>query len=536
MIELFKTTRASMKFDRMIPSGSSWLMGIRIQRVLDQAHAAIEPGKTIFISKFHEMTGHTGEHLLKPTANYMKLTLIRRLPPCKVCAKAKIRQRNIPKKKMKKLPTRPGYRVFMDICSFKKVSRGGNRHWLIVVDEFNDCTHSFFLKRKSDQTQIMLIWIRSLSKKHNIEIKRIRLDNSGENRSLPKECDKANLGITFEFTAPGTPQQNSVVERRIPTLMGRARATLIQVGIESKYKGEFWCEVISTATKLDNILVRPEGTKAPHTLFYGEDAKYTRSLRTFGEISVIAIHEGKKMRSKLDDRGKTCMFVGYADDHTKDVYRFLNIYMRRIILSRDVRWLNIIWKQYKKKRLNARRQVELFLYEEERSLGDERSFGKSSIEEIEEDESESDGNNTEAQKKLGIDINMIGARKKTLGKTRSETKPLSLPTNESMERAELTMEDWIQETCLISAVTSVPTEPKTFQEAWHYPIENERERWRIGIRKEIRSMIERGVWRRTDRKRYPTIEDYWKQVGVQDKKRWYLQSKTSGIGIQSNSQ
>ena len=31
MIELFKTTRASMKFDRMIPSGSSWLMGIKAQ-------------------------------------------------------------------------------------------------------------------------------------------------------------------------------------------------------------------------------------------------------------------------------------------------------------------------------------------------------------------------------------------------------------------------------------------------------------------------------------------------------------------------
>ena len=49
MIELFKTTRASMKFDRMLPSGSSWLMGIRVQRIFDQAHAAIEPGKTIFI-------------------------------------------------------------------------------------------------------------------------------------------------------------------------------------------------------------------------------------------------------------------------------------------------------------------------------------------------------------------------------------------------------------------------------------------------------------------------------------------------------
>ena len=168
MIELFKTTRASMKFDRMIPSGSSWLMGIRVQRVFDRAHAAMEHGKTIFISTFHQITGHTGEDLLKPTTNYMKLRLIGRLPPCEVCAKAKIRQRNI--KKMKKLPTRPGYRVFMGICSFKQVSRGGNRHLLIVVDEFSDCTQSFFLKRKNDQIQIMLIWMRSLSKKHNIEI------------------------------------------------------------------------------------------------------------------------------------------------------------------------------------------------------------------------------------------------------------------------------------------------------------------------------------------------------------------------------
>ena len=89
-------------------------------------------------------------------------------------------------------------------------------------------------------------------------------------------------------------------------------------------------------------MVRPERTKHPHALFYGEDAKYTRSLRTFGEMEVIAIHEDHKMRSKLDDRGKTCMFVGYADDHTIDVYTFLNIHTRRIILSRHVRWLNIL--------------------------------------------------------------------------------------------------------------------------------------------------------------------------------------------------
>ena len=84
---------------------------------------------------------------------------------------------------------------------------------------------------------------------------------------------------------------------------------------------------------------------------------------------------------------------------------------------------------------------------------------------------------------------------------------MSSPRNESMERADLAMEDWIQETCLISAVTSGPTEPKTFQEAWHYPIENDRDNWRAVIRKEIWSMINRGVWRKTDRAKYQRTED-----------------------------
>ena len=148
MIELFKTGRASMKFDRMIPSGSSWLMGIKVHRVYDEAHAAMEAGKSISATKLHLMTGHTGEHLLKRTVNYMKLKLIGRLPPCEACAKAKIRQRNVQKKKIKKMPTKPGYRVFIDISSFKQVSRGGNKHWLIMVDEFSDYTHSFFLKKE----------------------------------------------------------------------------------------------------------------------------------------------------------------------------------------------------------------------------------------------------------------------------------------------------------------------------------------------------------------------------------------------------
>ena len=212
MIELFKQAKKSMKFDRMIPSGSSWLMGIKTQRLVGQAHATIEPGKSIPIWKFHQMTGHTGEHLMKATADYMGIKVTGKLDLCETCAQAKIRQANIPKKNEPHVPSRPGYRLYIDISSFKHESMGGKRHWLIVVDEFSDCSHSFFLKRKSDQIGLLPVWVKELKAKYGIDIKYVRLDNSGENRRLQNECAKQNLGIIFEFTAPGTPQQNSVVD------------------------------------------------------------------------------------------------------------------------------------------------------------------------------------------------------------------------------------------------------------------------------------------------------------------------------------
>ena len=277
---------------------------------------------------------------------------------------------------------------------------------------------------------------------------------------------------------------------------------MLTAGFSQQDKRKFWCEVISTATKLDNIMVRKDRTKPPYSLFYNDEAKYMKFLRSFGEMAVIAITDGKKMRSKLDTRGQTGIFVGYADDHAGNVYRFINIETKKIILSRDIQWLNSFWKEYKKRKDDSRKLVDVFYSQEE----DEQTQEESEVDEPnenEEEETNEDGNNTEEQKRLGIDINMIGARKEELGRTRSQTKEMISPRNESMERAELTMEDWIQETCFISAVTSGPTEPKTFQEAWHSPIEEERNKWQAAIRKEIRSMINRGVWRKIDKMKIP---------------------------------
>ena len=74
-------------------------MGIKVQRVMDHALSAIEPGKRITMSKFHQITGHTGEHLLRPTSKYMKIELTGKLAPCEICGQDKIRQANIPKTK-----------------------------------------------------------------------------------------------------------------------------------------------------------------------------------------------------------------------------------------------------------------------------------------------------------------------------------------------------------------------------------------------------------------------------------------------------
>ena len=68
-----------------------------------------------------------------------------------------------------------------------------------------------------------------------------------------------------------------------------------------------------------------------------------------------------------------------------------------------------------------RQQVELFLDEEE-NLSLEGN-------ELEENRIMGDGNNTIEQRKLGLDIGMIGAREETLGRTRSQTQEMFSPRN-----------------------------------------------------------------------------------------------------------
>ena len=131
-------------------------------------------------------------------------------------------------------------------------------------------------------------------------------------------------------------------------------------------------------------MVRKDRTKPPFTLFYNDEAKYMKFLRSFGQMAVIAITDGKKMRSKLDTRGRTGIFVGYADDHAGNVYRFINILTKKIILSRDIQWLNSFWKEYKKRKDDSKKLVDEFYSQEE----DDQTQEESEVDEPNENEAE----------------------------------------------------------------------------------------------------------------------------------------------------
>ena len=52
-IELFKKGHDNFRFNRMIPSGASRLMGVKVKLVIGRAHSMTKQGRKILIQKLH---------------------------------------------------------------------------------------------------------------------------------------------------------------------------------------------------------------------------------------------------------------------------------------------------------------------------------------------------------------------------------------------------------------------------------------------------------------------------------------------------
>jgi hypothetical protein len=154
------------------------------------------------------------------------------------------------------------------------------------------------------------------------------MDNSDENKKLLVQAKDLDWLLSFraEFTARNTPQQNGVVEVKIATIAGRARSMGNAAHMDNETRHYIANEVLSHSTDLDldNLIVDKLHTKTRYERFGLPVPKWAEmgQIKTFGEAGVVKRGRGKG--SKLQDRGVSMMFVGYAENHAHDCYRMWN--------------------------------------------------------------------------------------------------------------------------------------------------------------------------------------------------------------------
>jgi transposase InsO family protein len=106
------------------------------------------------------------------------------------------------------------------------ISIGGNKYGLVIVDDYSHFTWVFFLYDKSETQAVLKKFLKRAQNDFGGKIKKIRNDNGTKFKNTQVEDYLDKEGIKHEFSAPYTPQQNGVVERKNMTLIEMARIML----------------------------------------------------------------------------------------------------------------------------------------------------------------------------------------------------------------------------------------------------------------------------------------------------------------------
>jgi hypothetical protein len=237
------------------------------------------------INEAHEKGGHVHESVLKKTLESFGITLQGTLKPCDGCMKAKARAKAVPKT-TSALATKAGERMYLDTTGPFKPSLGGTKYDVKLVDQFSRKTWGVWVKKRSEVPKLVAKHLESL-KALGKDVKFLRCDNAGEHGEKLETICKEN-GTTLEKTAPYTPQQNGVVERKIYTDKNRAHAMLISARLNQETQDLLRAEAVATTEKISNLLCGPDG-KSPNTMFSEEQSKLkAQDLVEFGRIGYVA--------------------------------------------------------------------------------------------------------------------------------------------------------------------------------------------------------------------------------------------------------
>lgn len=174
----------------------------------------------------------------------------------------------------------------------------------------------YFFKRKNETQQTVIDFANEAQRQHNVKILTIISDNGTEFKNYTLDEFLSDEGIKHQYSAPYTPQQNGVAERKNRTLMDVARTMMAE--FKSPYN--FWAEAINTACHTSNRLYLRKGlNKIPYEILTGNkpNLKY---FRVFG-CKCFILKKGVRL-SKFEARSYEGIFVGYATN--SHAYRVLN--------------------------------------------------------------------------------------------------------------------------------------------------------------------------------------------------------------------
>jgi len=156
---------------------------------------------------------------------------------CNACQLGKLTKVSF-KSKISNYESRPLYLLHMDLFGPMSVtSLGGRKYTLVVIDDYSRFTWVFFLKAKNDTPSVLISFMKQIQNEFDKVIAGIRSDHGTEFDCLPIEefCEKH--GIFHNFSAPRTPQQNGIAERRNRTLIEAERKMLNEMKLPQYFLG-----------------------------------------------------------------------------------------------------------------------------------------------------------------------------------------------------------------------------------------------------------------------------------------------------------
>jgi hypothetical protein len=159
-------------------------------------------------------------------------------------------------------------------------------------------------------------------------VKKIRSDNGSEFKNLQVEEYLEEEGVKHEFSAPYTPQQNGVVERKNRTLIDMARMMLG----EFKMPERFWSEAANTACHAINRLYLHHLLKKTSYEILTGNKPNVSYFHVFGSKCYILVKKGR--HSKFAPKDVEGFLLGY-DSNTK-AYRVFNKSSGLVEVSSDV--------------------------------------------------------------------------------------------------------------------------------------------------------------------------------------------------------